>query len=73
MKNKIRSNALSQGLGDKINSEITPDNISVIMEDGNYKLIFIMNETTTLSYPYTNKDDLDNDFKFISNILEFLV
>ena len=73
MKNKIRSNALSQGLGDKINSGLTPENVSVIMEDGNYKLIFIMNETTTLSYPYTNKDDLDNDFKFISNILEFLV
>jgi len=73
MKNKIRSNALSQGLGDKINSGLTPENVSVIMEDGNYKLIFIMNETTTLSYPYTNKYDLDNDFKFISNILEFLV
>ena len=42
MKKKIRSNALSQGLGDKINSGLTPENVSVIKENGNYKLIFMI-------------------------------
>ena len=72
MKKKIRSNALSQGLGDKINSGLTPENVSVIKENGNYKLIFMMNKTTTVSYPYISKDDLENDFSFMLDILNFV-
>ena len=73
MKKKIRSNILSQGLGDKINSGLTPENVSLIMEDGNYQSIFIMDETTTVSYPYTSKGDLENNFRFVVDILEFVV
>lgn len=73
MGKKIISNALSQGLGDKINSGINPDNISVKLDNGVWQLVFIMNETTTVSYPYENKDDLENDFKLVTDVLHYLV
>ena len=72
MKNKIRSNALSQGLGDKINAGITPDDISNINIDDNYRLVFIMDEVSTISYPYKDKQDLQSDYKLVVDILNFV-
>jgi hypothetical protein len=72
MKNKIRSNALSQRLGDKINAGITPDNISIINVDDDYQMVFIMDEVSTISYTYKDKQDLQNDYKLVVDILNFV-
>tara|TARA_R110000803_G_scaffold74903_6_gene139146 strand:+ start:4846 stop:5076 length:231 start_codon:yes stop_codon:yes gene_type:complete len=73
MKNKIRSDALSQGLGAKINAGISPDDISIITINNTHQMVFIMDEVSTISYPYNDKDDLANDFKLVVDILNLVM